>query len=257
MSARPSEIVLTLRAELDGEVELDAIAPDRLAMLDEREIAALPAWCRGERVSLGDLFEVRGARSDHVRLEGDLSHARLVGAGMASGCLVVGGNVGDGAGTAMSGGTLIVHGDAGRDLGGARAGASRGMTGGEIIVFGSAGARAGVRARRALIAIGGDAGEGAGAAMIAGTVIVFGRAGAGSARGSKRGTLVAMGGADIPEGFRYACTYRPSFLRFMLTHLAHRHHLAVDDRWAGGAYRRYSGDMAELGRGEILLWTAP
>jgi len=30
----------------------------------------------------------------------------------------------------------------------------------------------------------------------------------------------------------------------------------VDERYVSGFYRRYSGDLADLGRGEILAWTA-
>jgi hypothetical protein len=30
----------------------------------------------------------------------------------------------------------------------------------------------------------------------------------------------------------------------------------LDERYLTGCYRRYSGDLAELGRGEILAWTA-
>jgi hypothetical protein len=30
----------------------------------------------------------------------------------------------------------------------------------------------------------------------------------------------------------------------------------VQDRHLAGAYRRFSGDLADLGKGEILEWTA-
>jgi formylmethanofuran dehydrogenase subunit C len=247
--------VLTLREELDAPVDLSCLATDRLLGLDERAIAALEVWRGRERLTIGDLFDVSGSGKDHVHVEGDLAKASGVGAGMASGYLVVDGNVGDGAGLAMRGGSLVIYGDAGRDAGGAPAAASRGMSGGEIIVHGSAGRDAGARMRRGLLAIVGNAGADAGAESIAGTVMVFGDAGDGSGRGSKRGTLAVVGAVTMPAGYVEACTYRPPHLRLTLVHLARIHNVPVDERWLDGSWRRWSGDMAELGRGEILQWT--
>jgi formylmethanofuran dehydrogenase subunit C len=91
--------------------------------------------------------------------------------------------------------------------------------------------------------------------MIAGTVVVLGAAAPGAAEGTKRGSLVAAGAVAIPPTFRYACTYAPPHVRLLLTYLRARYTLPVADGLIGGRFRRYSGDMAELGRGEILHWT--
>jgi formylmethanofuran dehydrogenase subunit C len=248
-------VVLAPRGAPDGTVEVESLAPDRLAALGEREIAALPAWRGAARLALGDLFDVRGGRAERLVMQGGAPHLRGLGAGMAGGMLIVEGDAGDGVGLGMSGGTILVEGSAGDDLGGAAPGASRGMTGGEIVVRGRVGRGVGERMRRGLIAVGGDAGEDAGGSAIAGTVIILGSAGAGAARGSKRGTLVVMGDVEIPFTFRYACTYSPPHLRLTLAYLRRRFGAAVEDRHLDGAYRRYSGDLAELGRGEILRWT--
>jgi formylmethanofuran dehydrogenase subunit C len=156
----------------------------------------------------------------------------------------------------MAGGVLRVGGRAGDRLGAARPGASKGMTGGEIVVHGSAGAEAGASARRGLIVVCGDVGERAGRAMIAGSLIVLGAAGRGAARWSKRGTLVVMGAVEVAPTFRYACAFRPPHLRLTLIYLRTRYALPIPDRYVNGLYRRYSGDMAELGKGEILQWAA-
>jgi formylmethanofuran dehydrogenase subunit C len=190
-----------------------------------------------------------------VVLEGDATPLVRLGAGMAGGTLEIMGSAGDALGAAMRGGTIVVHGAAGDDAGGAAPAASRGMSGGEIVVHGSVGARAGARMRRGLVVAGGRAGEGAGAGAIAGTVIVMGDAARGAAVGSKRGTLVVMGRVEVPETFRLACEYAPPHLRFVLTYLERRHALPVGEARRVGRYRRWSGDMAELGRGEILQWT--
>ncbi|HVE78850.1 MAG TPA: hypothetical protein VNA89_08315, partial [Gemmatimonadaceae bacterium] len=128
-------VTLTLRAAPPGPLDMDGVTPERCAGLGEREIAALDLWCGRERLALGELFAVRGARAAELRLAGDLALARGVGAGMRAGLLVVDGDAGDEAG--------------------------RGMTGGEIEVRGDAGADAAAYARRGVIAVAGTAGAGA------------------------------------------------------------------------------------------------
>jgi hypothetical protein len=92
--------------------------------------------------------------------------------------------------------------------------------------------------------------------MIAGTVMVLGDTGPAPGLWSKRGSIVALGPVEIPPTYRYACTYQPEHLRLTLLRLRKRYDLAVDERYVSGSYRRYSGDLADLGRGEILAWTA-
>jgi formylmethanofuran dehydrogenase subunit C len=130
------------------------------------------------------------------------------------------------------------------------------MTGGELIVGGSAGPEAGALMRRGLVVIAGGAGSHAGAGMIAGTVLVFGSIGTAAGLWSKRGSIVALDGVTVPPTYRYACTYQPVHLRLTLTRLRARYALPVQERHLTGFYRRYSGDLADLGKGEILAWTA-
>lgn len=247
-------VTVTLRSPLELPLEAECLRADRVATLSEREIAALPVWLGGRPMKLGELFAVRGAHAARLRLEGDLSLAEGIGSEMAGGELVVEGHAGVGVGTGMSGGTIDVRGDCGDRVGAAAPGAARGMTGGEIVVRGSAGAEAGAGMRRGLLVIGGDAGESAGRGMIAGTVCVCGAAGRGAGRWIKRGTIVALGPIARPATFRYACTYRPPHLRLTFNYLRARYGLALADGFVTGRYHRYAGDMAELGRGEILQW---
>jgi formylmethanofuran dehydrogenase subunit C len=128
------------------------------------------------------------------------------------------------------------------------------MTGGELIVRGSAGAGAGAGMRRGLIVVAGNAGEQTGLGMIAGSVVVLGSAGADSGLWSKRGSIVALGAITPPATYFYACTYQPVHLRLLFTRLRASYALPVRPRHLNGYYRRYSGDMAELGKGEILAW---
>jgi len=267
-------VTLSLRAPVDEAVDLDGVTADRCATLSAVEIASLPIWVGRLQASLGDLFDVRGERSDRLRVEGSLRRVSGLAAGMAGGELLVDGDagdrvgaamtggwvdvrgdVGDDAGLAMAGGALRITGSAGHRAGSAAPGASRGMTGGEIVINGSAGDEVAARARRGLVVVGGDAGPHAARAILAGTLVVVGRTGAHAGRGSKRGSVVALGGIDVPSTYQYACTYQPPHLRLTFTYLYRRYGLSVDDRVLDGRVRRYCGDAVEIGKGEILVLT--
>jgi formylmethanofuran dehydrogenase subunit C len=248
------QVILTLRAPLEHRLEADAVVPDRFPALGARAIAGLPVWYGGQPAALGDFFTVTGERSDRVHVQGDVTRAVGLGAGMTNGELVIEGAAGRDTGAAMAGGAIDIRGSAGDNAGGALPGASRGMTGGEIVIRGNAGADAGARMRRGLITVTGDAGQGTGRGMIAGTVVIFGAAGTGTGRWLKRGSIVSFGAVVRPASFRYACTYRPPHVRLLLRYLATRYGLPMTESQVGGRYHRYSGDLAELGKGEILEW---
>jgi formylmethanofuran dehydrogenase subunit C len=125
--------------------------------------------------------------------------------------------------------------------------------GGEIIVHGSAGAEAGNAMRRGLIAIGGNSGDFTGVNMLAGTVVVLGEMGWRTGAGMVRGTVVSLRPARILPTFYLDCVYRPTFLRLYLRHLFTLG-LPVEPEHIAGAYRRWSGDMVALGRGEVLVF---
>jgi formylmethanofuran dehydrogenase subunit C len=211
---------------------------------------------RDGRVTLGDLFTVKGNPAGVIRFEGNLEMADRLGSGLGDGHVVVEGNVGREAGVAMTGGTLIINGRAGDRAGAALPGRKKGMTGGELILRKSAGTEAGAFMRRGLLAIEGDAGDRAGLGMIAGTIIILGHTGRDTGLWSKRGTVAALRSITPPATYAYACTYHPIHLRLILTRLRARHGTSINRRHLAGLYRRYSGDFAELGKGEILEWTA-
>lgn len=267
-------VTLVLRAPISEPLDAASITPDRFSALGEPEIAKLPVWVGRRQQQLGDWFDVRGGRSSHVHIAGDVRHACDIGASMTSGVLIIDGNGGartgagmaggaieihgsaaDDLGVGMTGGVIHVRGDAGNRVGAGETGASRGMIGGEIIVDGSVGADAGARLRRGLIVVGGNAAERVGRAMIAGTVIVLGDTGAEPATGSKRGTLVVGGHTTIPPTYRYACTYDPPHVRLALTHVRRRYGVTIDRAFTERPYRRFCGDAGTVGRGEILWLT--
>jgi formylmethanofuran dehydrogenase subunit C len=205
---------------------------------------------------LGDVCEVTGTADGTIRFTGNLRHVARLGAGLTEGTVLVEGDVGDEVGLGLAGGSLTVRGDAGARAGAAAPEARRGMTGGELVIHGSAGEGAGALMRRGFLAVGGDLARHAGAGMLAGTIVALGTIGPAAGLWSKRGSIVALGAVTVPSTYRYACTYRPIHLRVMLTRLGTRFGLPIEARHLTGAYRRYSGDFADLGKGEILAWTA-
>lgn len=251
------EIVLRVREAPTSRISAECVRPDRFAELDHATISALPVWVEGERRVLGDVVDVHGQRSANVRIEGDAARFDALGQGMTGGQLRVDGDAGRFLGRAMLGGRIHVRGTVGDGAGSGAPGASRGMRGGEIVIEGSAGREVGARMRRGMIVVAGCADADAGRAMLAGTLVVLGDVGAGALAWTKRGTLVTARPVEVPLTFRYACTYRPLFVTLLLRSVRARYGVAIDETWITGVYRRFSGDFAELGRGEILQWTSP
>jgi formylmethanofuran dehydrogenase subunit C len=261
---------IALRGGLDARLDVEGLAPDRMASLSAADVARLPVWQGRRRAELGEFFDVSGS-GPVVVVEGDLATVDGLGAGMAGGeMIIVGdvgarvgasmkggsitvrGSVGDDAAMAMAGGLLCVERNAGARLAAALPGAARGMSGGEVIVHGSTGTDTAARARRGLVVVGRDTGPEPGRAMIAGTLVVFGAAGALPGIGNKRGSIIAGGHIEVPPTYRYACTYFPPYVRLLMTYLSRTYGLGQAHAALGSSYRRYCGDAGIPGRGEIL-----
>ncbi len=249
-------IIARLRAPLSGRADLGEVLTPGWVTLGPGDLAVRPVRIDGRLAAVGDLFDLSGQPAGRIRFEGDLRHADRLAAGLAEGEVIVEDGVGEEAGLGMSGGSVVIRGNAGARAGGAAPEARRGMSGGELVIHGNAGTDAGARMRRGLIAIGGRAAANAGATMIAGTVVIVGAAGPGAGLWSKRGSIVALGNVFVPETYRYACTCQPIWLRLALSRLRTAYGLPLKTRHLSGFYRRYSGDLADIGRGEILEWTA-
>jgi formylmethanofuran dehydrogenase subunit C len=251
-----SGLVAKLKTRLQQRADLSEVLAEPWTTLSPGDMAGRTAYLESDgRVSLGDLFHIEGQPNGRIEFIGELELADRLGAGLQGGEVLVKGNVGREAGLAMAGGILDIDGDAGPRAGAAPLGYKRGMAGGELIVRGSAGAEAGAAMRRGLLVVGRTAGSQTGRGMIAGTVIILGAAGPDTGLWSKRGSVVALGKITPPETYVYACTYQPVHLRMMLARLHSRYNLPIRRKHFTGLYRRYSGDLAELGKGEILAWT--
>ena len=264
-------LTFTLRRRPEQRLDLSPLVPHLLAGQSAAQIERIELQTTRCRVAVADIFRVRIGDAEHVRIEGACDRLDRVGKAMSGGEIVVDGDVGIQAGRAMAGGKLIVRGDTGPlagsgmkkgiieilgatgdRLGGPLAGEITGMRGGLIVVRGGAGERAGDRMRRGTIVIEGEAGDYAGSRMIAGTVVVAGRAGNLPGYLMKRGTIVlGKGCSAMSPTFADCGEYELLAMRLWAGFLAPYSKAAA--ALLKRPLRRLAGDMATLGKGELLL----
>lgn len=252
----------------------DLLTPDHFAKLSAAAIGSLPAFRGNRATTLGKCFVISGDAADaELRFEGDCRPVGRIGAGMTNGRIVIDGRAGPHLGASMTGGTIEVHGDAddwlgaemrggririhgsaGHRVGAAYPGSQRGMRGGEILIDRDAGDELGASMRRGLIVVGGRCGEFAAAGAIAGTVMLFGSVGRHVAAGLKRGTVMTFGPIpDLLPTFHFNSSDRPVVLDLYLRQLR-SWNWRMPDAVHVGEVRRYHGDFAAHGQGEVWVW---
>jgi formylmethanofuran dehydrogenase subunit C len=267
-------ITLTLTQPVEMvPLEAEALCPDTMAALDHRAICALPVFLGKRQCRVDEFFSVEGEASDDLEIHGDLRKVRWIGRGMTRGRIRMTGNAGmhlgahmkggtievagsasDWVGGEMSGGLIRIAGNAGGQIGAAYRGNRRGMSDGTIIVGGSAGLEIGMRMKRGLIVIGGPVRDFAGLEMRGGTIILQSGAELRTGAWMYRGTIISLASIPLMPSFLYSSTYMPSFVSLWARQLASLGLNLPHDPAAGG-YKRYVGDTAVIGKGEILVWS--
>jgi formylmethanofuran dehydrogenase subunit C len=264
-------LVFTLRQRPDQRLDLSSLVPHQLAGKTQAQIERSELQTTRCRVDVAEIFRVRMGDAAQIRIEGACDRLDYVGRAMTGGEILIDGDVGIQAGRLMAGGRLVVSGDAGpwaasgmKDgvleirgaagdfLGGPLAGETAGMRGGVVVIRGRAGERAGDRMRRGTIIVEGEAGAYAGSRMIAGTLIVRRKAGPLPGYLMKRGTIVLGGGCDVMSPAFIDCGQHELLAmrlcaRFISPH-SKKTALSLQ-----GPLRRFAGDMAVLGKGEIFI----
>lgn len=168
---------------------------------------------------------------------------------------MVRGNAGPWAASGMKSGVLHISGRAGDRLGGPLSGEIVGMRGGIVVVRGNAGERAADRLRRGTIIVEGDAGPYAGARMIAGTLIVSGTSGPLPGYLLKRGTVVLGDGRGVLSPTFVDCGVHQLVATRYIASMIESYSKAAA-RLMRRPLRRFAGDMAVLGKGEMFIGTA-
>jgi len=265
-------LTLSLRSPPAWSMDLSALTPERLAGLNDAQIGALQLR---DGLCVADLFDISAGdaqfltirnscdrlthigaamRSGTITVEGDCG--AYVGLGLNGGHLNVDGNAGSFAGSGMKAGSIRIHGNAGDFAGGALEGDRQGMRGGTLAIHGDAGDRAGERMRRGLLLVGGNAGAYCGANMLAGTIFVAGKAGTMPGFSLKRGTLLlARMPENLPVTFQDSGEHSLLFLTLLEKQLQRDRKSFARFLPFSRKVRRYCGDLAWGGTGEILIFS--
>jgi formylmethanofuran dehydrogenase subunit C len=264
-----SALTFTLKTKPAQRLDLSPLVPARLGKLKPKEIEALRVGTTRLKLTVGDVFKLKGSDVGQLRFVGtdarcdfigkELRDGEIVvdgdagaylGAAMKSGTIEVKGNAGALAGASMSGGTVVIAGHAGERAAGVLVGETHGMKGGVLTIGRNAGPLVGERMRRGLVIVNGDAGDYAGGRMIAGTILFKRRVGKNAGYLLRRGSLIFLREPDeLLPTFGDCGEIEFDYLRLL-------------ERWLGaagqpvrlrGRARRLMGDMAALGKGEMLI----
>lgn len=269
-----SALTFKLRSIPAQTIDLALLSPDRLSGKNAKEIAAIRLVTGNRKMPVGELFDVSGDDAANVivagacdkldriafgmtggtvTVEGDAG--AYLGMGMTGGRISVAGNAGAWLGSGMLNGTIHVRGNAGDFLAAAIPGDKQGMLGGTIVVEGNAGDRVGDHLRRGMVLIKGNTGEYCAARMLAGTIMVGGALGGGAGFGMKRGTLLLSREpkALLPT-FNDCGVHHLSFLNLLHGYLRGAGAPMMGFAASSDKVRRYVGDLANSGNGEILLY---
>ena len=264
-----SALTFKLRGKPDQRLDLSPLVPARLAKLKQKEIEALVVGTTRAKLTVGDVFKVKGDDASKLRFVGtdgrcdnigrgitdgeivvDGNAGAYLGAAMKRGKIEVKGNAGALAGASMAGGNLTIGGNAGECAAGVLVGETQGMRGGVLTIGRNAGPLVGERMRRGLVIVGGNAGDYAGGRMIAGTILFRRDVGRNAGYGLRRGSLIFQREPEhILPTFGDSGVVEFDYLRLL------EHWLRETGRpiRLGGRARRLMGDMAVLGKGEMLI----
>ena len=243
-------------------IEGKNISPDVFAEKSAKEIAALEMWEGNRKLSIGDLFDIKVDSSSSeeltIKIEGNVGTVRNIGFRMSMGQLIVDGDAGMHVGEGMSGGSIVVSGDAGSwvgsqmtggavevkgnagdYIGAAYRGSTKGMKGGKVIIHGNAGHEVGCFMNGGLIKILGDVGIFAGIHMINGTIFV-------------QGTSQGRAGAQMTNGKIILAGHSEDVMpTFTVEDIKAK--VKVDGEKIEGPFYRFTGDLADKGKGKLYV----
>jgi formylmethanofuran dehydrogenase subunit C len=244
-------------------IEAESLTPDFFAEKSEKEIAKSQIWQGNRKLTLSDLFKIEHetlspSEKLTIRICGDVSKVRKIGAKMSLGNLIVEGdagmhlgeemnggkitvtgNAGSWTGSKMKTGTIEIKGNAGNYIGASYRGSTKGMSGGKIIIHGNAGSEVGCFMRNGLIKVHGNIGRFAGIHMRNGTIFI-------------QGNSEERPGAQMINGKIVICGYVPGVLpTFTIDDI--KPSVKVDQEKVEGPFYRFVGDLADEGNGKLFV----
>lgn len=266
-----SALTFTLKAPPAQRVDLSPLTPDNLAGKSATEIAAIELQSGNRKFRVDNLFDISGNDAADIVIRNGSGKLDYIGSGMKSGRITVHGGAGSWLGFQMKKGEIVLNGDADAYVAGELAGGSiringnvgdflasalpgnrKGMKGGLVIVTGNAGDRVGDQMRRGIVLIEGNVGAYCASRMLAGTIGVMGSVGDYVGFGMRRGTLLLFSTPKLHATIQDCGSHTLPFLSLMFKSFkAFPSKFATIDR---NRVRRYAGDLASDGKGEILVF---
>ncbi|MGR9053280.1 MAG: formylmethanofuran dehydrogenase subunit C [Gammaproteobacteria bacterium] len=267
-----SALTFSLKARPDQRVDMSPLVCGKLAGMAPADIGALLLQNGKAKVRVDNLFHISGSDTDNIVIENSFGKLDFIGKemnggrltvegdagaylalGMTGGNVHVTGNAGLFAACEMKKGAITIDGNTGDFLGAALPGNKMGMKGGIVLVKGNAGQRVGDHMRRGTILIEGDAGDYCGSRMTAGTIAVMGKTGNYAGYAMRRGTLLFWQEPKLSASFNDCGTHTLAFLPMLFASFKGMNSKFAESSAAFNRVRRYGGDMAEMGRGEVLV----
>jgi len=255
-------VTLIPKSSFKFPIEGKNISPDVFAKKSAKEIAALEMWEGNRKVTIGDLFDVKvdgsSAEETTIKIDGNVRTVRNIGFRMSmgevivdgdvgmhlgeemkGGNIIVAGNAGSWAGSQMKDGTIEIKGNAGDYIGAAYRGSTKGMKGGKVIIHGNAGHEVGCFMNGGLIKILGDVGIFAGIHMVKGTIFV-------------QGTSQGRAGAQMTNGKIVLAGHSEDVMpTFTIEDIKAK--VKIDDEKIEGPFYRFTGDLADNGKGKLYV----
>lgn len=267
-----SALTFTLKQATDQRVDMSSLVCQKLEGLDVEAIAAIELQNGKRRLRVDELFYITGKNTQEIIIANSTDKLDFIGKELDGGSISVQGDTGAYLAMQMKSGTINVSGDAGLYaacemkngllqiegntgdfLGGALPGNKQGMKGGTVLVKGNAGQRAGDHMRRGQILIEGNAGDYCGSRMLAGTIAVMGNTGRYLGYAMRRGTLLLWNQPQLSATFNDCGSHTLAFLPLLFSSFKSLNSRFAENASAFNRVRRYGGDVAETGRGEILV----
>jgi formylmethanofuran dehydrogenase subunit C len=252
-------------------LDLSPLTPSALTGKSSPEIEKIPLATGATPIRVGDIFRLTGTSGGNLWFEGGSALFDNVGAGLANGTISIEGDAGANAGrgmkggrleiegntgpylaSGMSGGIIAVCGSAGDFVGGVASGKRFGMTGGSVVIEGNSGSRTGDKMRRGLILVRGKTGDAAGSRMVGGTIVAEGGFGPHAGQLMRRGTLIGPSVERMSSTFADCGLHELVILNLMSRAWTRELGELAPIRFPAKV-RRYAGDLATIGKGEILL----
>lgn len=265
-------LTFTLIAPPAQRVDMSPLVCQKLDGLNLDAIAAIELQSGKQKLRVDQLFYITGSNTQDIAIAGSTDKFDFIGKELNGGSISVQGNAGAYLGMQMKAGTITVSGDvglyaacemkngliqiegnAGDFVGGALPGNKQGMKGGTVLVKGNVGQRCGDHLRRGQILVEGNAGDYCGSRMVAGTIAVMGSVGRYAGYAMRRGTLLLWNQPQLGATFNDCGSHTLAFLPMLFTSFRGLDSRFADAKVAFNRVRRYGGDMAETGRGEVLV----